>query len=507
LTHTKGDEQVSTALLEMKAISKEFPGVKALDQVSIRVNHSEILALLGENGAGKSTLMKVLAGVYQPSQGEIHINGKPVKIESPKNSQNLGISIIYQEFNLIPYMTVAENIFIGREPRKTKGVIDRKQIRMDTRLWLDRVGLSRVAPDAQIAELSVAEQQLVEIAKALSFNSKIIIMDEPTAALNDEETNKLLSIMKDLKQQGMGVIFITHRLEEVQAVADSIAVLRDGKYIGSALVKDVSKDDMVTMMVGRELTDLFPDKGMPLNDICLEIKDVSVPDMLENINFHVKKGEILGIAGLMGSGKTELSKAIFGLYNNMTGTVKVDSKLIKGPRSAIDAGVALVTDDRKQEGLVLGLSVYENLLLPTYRKISKFGVLRKRKKDEIVNRWVHDLKIKVHDSRVEVRTLSGGNQQKVVLGKWLQMNPKVLILNEPTRGIDVGAKAEIYQIMKRLTGEGISIIMISSEMPELLGLSNRILVMNEGRITAELSEKEATQEKIFYYASGGVMNA
>jgi ribose transport system ATP-binding protein len=491
----------------MKEISKEFPGVKALDHVSIHVKESEILALLGENGAGKSTLMKVLAGVHQPSNGSIYINGQPVTIDGPKHSQNLGISIIYQEFNLIPHMSVAENIFIGREPRKAKGILDRKQIKQETRKWLDRVGLTRVSPETLIADLSVAEQQLVEIAKALSFNSKIIIMDEPTAALNDEETNKLLTIMKELKLQGMGVIFITHRLEEVQAVADSIAVLRDGKYIGSALVKDVTKDDMVTMMVGRELTDLFPEKGTPIDQVCLEVKDVSVTGTLEDINFIVKKGEILGIAGLMGSGRTELSKAVFGMYPNMKGTVKVDSKLVKGPRGAIDAGIALVTDDRKQEGLVLGLSVYENLLLPTYRKISRFGVLQRRKKDEIVNRWVKDLKIKVHDPKVEVRTLSGGNQQKVVLGKWLQMNPKVLILNEPTRGIDVGAKAEIYQIMKRLTDDGISIIMISSEMPELLGLSNRILVMNEGRITAELSQAEATQEKIFYYASGGVMNA
>jgi ribose transport system ATP-binding protein len=498
---------VGTALLEMKEISKEFPGVKALDHVSIQVNQSEILALLGENGAGKSTLMKVLAGVHQPSNGQIYINGKPVKIEGPKHSQNLGVSIIYQEFNLIPHMSVAENIFIGREPRKAKGIIDRKKIKLETREWLDRVGLTRVSPETLIADLSVAQQQLVEIAKALSFHSKIIIMDEPTAALNDEETNKLLAIMKELKQQGMGVIFITHRLEEVQAVADSIAVLRDGKYIGSALVKDVTKDDMVTMMVGRELTDLFPEKNQPTDLVCLEVKDVSVPGALEGIYFTVKKGEILGIAGLMGSGRTELSKAIFGMYNNMTGTVKVDSKIVKGPKGAIDAGIALVTDDRKQEGLVLGLSVYENLLLPSYRKISQFGILQRRKKDAIVNRWIQDLKIKVHDAKVEVRTLSGGNQQKVVLGKWLQMNPKLLILNEPTRGIDVGAKAEIYQIMKRLTGEGISIIMISSEMPELLGLSNRILVMNEGRITAELSQNEATQEKIFYYASGGVMNA
>lgn len=498
---------MSPALLEMKGITKEFPGVKALDQVSIRVNQSEILALIGENGAGKSTLMKVLAGVYQPSSGKIIIDGQQVIIDGPKHSQKLGISIIYQEFNLIPQMSVAENIFIGREPRKTKGVLDRKQIKQDTKMWLNRVGLHQLSPDELISDLSVAEQQLVEIAKALSFNSKIIIMDEPTAALNDEETKKLLSIMKELKEQGMAVIFITHRLEEVLLVADSITVLRDGKFIGNELVKNVTKDDMITMMVGRELTDLFPEKGMPEEQITLLVKDVQVPDLLNDINFSLKKGEILGIAGLMGSGRTELSRAIFGLYKNMRGSVKVNSREIRSPREAIDAGIALVTDDRKKEGLVLGLSVYENLLLPTFRKISRFGVLKKSIKDKIVDKLIKDLKIKVHDPRVEVGTLSGGNQQKVVLGKWLQMGPRVLILNEPTRGIDVGAKAEIYQIMKRLTGEGISIIMISSEMPELLGLSHRILVMHEGRITTELSQHEASQEKIFFYASGGGVNA
>jgi ribose transport system ATP-binding protein len=497
---------VGKALLEMKGITKEFPGVKALDKVSIKVHESEILALLGENGAGKSTLMKVLAGVYQPSSGQIFINGEPVKIEGPKHSQNLGISIIYQEFNLIPYMSIAENIFIGREPRKIKGVLNRKKINEDTKKWLDKVGLKHLSPDSLISELSVAEQQLVEIAKALSFDSKIIIMDEPTAALNDADTNKLLNIMRDLKQQGMGIIFITHRLEEVEAVADRISVLRDGQYIGSELVKNVTRDDMVTMMVGRELTDLFPEKVNATDEVALEVKNLNVPGTLYDINFTVNKGEIVGIAGLMGSGKTELSRALFGLYKDMKGTVKVYEKMVRTPREAIDAGIALVTDDRKQEGLVLGLSVYENLLLPVYRKISKFGILQKRRKDEIVNRWIKDLKIKVHDPKVEVKTLSGGNQQKVVLGKWLQMNPKVLILNEPTRGIDVGAKAEIYQIMKRLTEDGIAIILISSEMPELLGMSHRILVMNEGRITAELKDIEATQEKIFYYASGGGVN-
>ncbi|WP_301107473.1 sugar ABC transporter ATP-binding protein [Sporosarcina sp.] len=489
--------------LEMIGITKEFPGVKALDDVSIHVNRSEILALLGENGAGKSTLMKVLAGVHQPSEGKIKINGQEVSINGPKHSQELGISIIYQEFNLVPHMSVAENIFLGREPRFTTGVIDRKRLRSDTEQWLEKVGLYSLSPNALLSSLSIAEQQLVEIAKALSFESNIIIMDEPTATLNEEETEKLLHIIRGLRSQGFGVIFITHRLEEVEKVADRISVLRDGKYVGSELLQDIDRHQMVTMMVGRELTDLFPVPNKSQDELALVVENLSVKDRLVDINFSVKKGEILGVAGLMGSGKTPLSKALFGLYPDMQGTVKVGGKKVTQPREAIDAGLALVTDDRKDEGLVLGMSVYENLLLPSYRKISSFGVLQKRKKEKIVDRWIKDLKIKVHHSSVEVGTLSGGNQQKVVLGKWLQMEPDVLILNEPTRGIDIGAKAEIYQIMCSLAEQGIAVILISSDMPELLGLSHRMLVMNEGAIAAELEKEDFNQEKIFQYAAGG----
>ncbi|MEK4023722.1 sugar ABC transporter ATP-binding protein [Sporosarcina sp. FSL W7-1283] len=494
------------AVLEMVGISKEFPGVKALDGVSIHVKRSEILALLGENGAGKSTLMKVLAGVHQPSSGQIKINGKEVSIHGPKHSQELGISIIYQEFNLVPHMSVAENIFLGREPRLITGVIDRRRLRDETRQWLEKVGLTALSPDTLLANLSIAEQQLVEIAKALSFESNIIIMDEPTATLNEEETEKLLNIMRDLKKQGFGVIFITHRLEEVEEVADRISVLRDGKYIGSESIKNITRHQMVTMMVGRELTDLFPKLQGPYGESALTVERLSVKGYLHDINFTIKKGEILGIAGLMGSGKTPLSKALFGLYPHKEGTIKVGGKTVNTPREAIDAGIALVTDDRKDEGLVLGMSVYENLLLPSYRRISFFGVLHKRNKEKIVDRWIKALNIKVHHSSVEVGTLSGGNQQKVVLGKWLQMDPDVLILNEPTRGIDIGAKAEIYQIMKELAEQGIAIVLISSDMPELLGLSHRILVMSEGTITAELDKEHFDQETIFQYAAGGELH-
>ncbi len=496
---------MTTPALQMAKICKSFPGVKALDQVHIEVGKGEILALLGENGAGKSTLMKVLAGVHQPDSGDIFIGGNKVVIDGPRSSQALGISIIYQEFNLIPYLTVAENIFLGREPRKMKGIIDWKRLHQQAREVLNRVGLTHLSSRKLVSGLSIAEQQLVEIAKALSYASQVIIMDEPTAVLNGEDTDQLLGIMQELKQQGMSIIFITHRLEEVEKVADRISVLRDGKYVGSAQVADVTRDDMVRMMVGRDITDLYPERNKHLGKPVLTVENLSLPGELHDISLTVRAGEILGIGGLMGSGSTTLSKALFGLYPHIKGKISVDGNgQITTPRSAIDAGIALVTDDRKHEGLVLIMSVFENLLLPSYRRVSAMGTLMgKTKQNDIVSKWVSHLKIKVHNPAVEVGTLSGGNQQKVVLGKWLQMKPKVLILNEPTRGIDVGAKAEIYQLMKTLTEEGIAIIMISSEMPELLGMSHRIIVMHEGRITGEMPVEEASQEKIFIYATGG----
>lgn len=496
---------MSTARLKMVGIGKTFPGVVALDGVNIEVGQGEILALLGENGAGKSTLMKVLVGVYQPDQGEIYIDGQKVSIQNPRQAQELGISIIYQEFNLIPYLSVAENIFLGREPRAFKGVVDWRRLSTQTEELLKRVGLDHVSPKVLVNELSIAEQQLVEIAKALSYASKIIVMDEPTAALNEEDTQRLINIMAGLKQQGMAIIFITHRLEEVKKVADQVTVLRDGRFIGSVTAQNVSKDDIVRMMVGRDIKDLYPKRNDKLGKTVLEVQNLSIKDKLHNVSFNLVQGEILGIGGLMGSGSEILAKALFGIYAQAQGIVKVNGgKPIRSIRSAIDAGIALVTDDRKGLGLVLSMSVAENILLAHYRRLAKLGILAtKMKETEIVKEWVGKLHIKVHSPAVEVVTLSGGNQQKVVLAKWLQMDPKVLILHEPTRGIDVGAKGEIYQLMKVLTEQGISIILISSEMPELLGMSHRILVMHEGRLKAELPIEEATQEKIFIHATGG----
>ncbi len=490
-------------LLALKNIKKSFSGVKVLKGIDLEVDKGEIVALLGENGAGKSTLMKIIAGVFSPTEGEIYLKGEKVTILNPKHSQELKISIIHQEFNLITDMTIAENIYLGREKKKFAGIIDWKKMREDTVAVLERVGIKHLSPNTLISECSVAERQLIEIAKALSFDSEVLIMDEPTATLNAKETDTLLGLMTSLRNEGIGIIFITHRLDEVMRVADRIAVLRDGNFIGSEKIVDVTEDKMVSMMVGRDITDLFPDRIIPQEEILMTVDNLSVRDKLHNVSFSVAKGEVLGVAGLLGSGKTTLSKALFGLEKLQTGSITFLDQSIQTPKQAIDSGIALVTDDRKGEGLVLNLSVYENLLLPFYRKIGKTGVLNKSKMDTIVSKWIDALNIKVHHPSVEVGTLSGGNQQKVVLGKWLQMNPKLLILNEPTRGIDIGAKTEIYKIIKDLTEEGISIILISSEMPELLGMAHRTIVLHEGGLSGELTAEEATQEKIFNYATGG----
>lgn len=491
------------SLLKMEGIRKSFNRLEVLHGINLEVKSGEIVALLGENGAGKSTLMKILAGVHLPSSGKISIEEQEVEIGNPKESQQLKISIIHQEFNLLKDLSIAENIFLGKQITSSMGIINWSAMNAKTEKLLKRVGLAHLPPDRLVNDCSIAEQQLIEIAKALSFDSKILIMDEPTATLNNEDTQKLLTLMQELRAEGLGIIFITHRLDEVMRVADRAVVMRDGQYIGEDKVENLTKDQIVRMLVGRDLTNMYPERVPPLDEVILEVNDLSVRKRLHNISFSVKKGEILGVAGLLGSGKTELSKAIFGLLKHSGGEVRMQGEKVNSPKSAIDAGIALVTDDRKDEGLVLDLSVAENILIPSYRKISQFGVLKKRTMKKIVDRWVTDLKIKTPSSESEVRKLSGGNQQKVVLGKWLQMDPKILILNEPTRGIDIGAKFEIYKIIHELSTKGISIILISSEMPELLGMSHRIIVMNEGKLTGEMDIQDATQEKIFEYATGG----
>ncbi|CAG9621189.1 sugar ABC transporter ATP-binding protein [Sutcliffiella rhizosphaerae] len=491
------------SLLKMEGIKKSFNRIEVLHGIDLEVKSGEIVALLGENGAGKSTLMKILAGVHLPSEGKIFMEAKEVTIDSPRASQQLRISIIHQEFNLLKDLSVAENIFLGKHITTKLGVINWKEMNEETTKLLKRVGIGHISPSRLVSECSIAERQLIEIAKALSFESKVLIMDEPTATLNNEDTQKLLSLMEELREEGLGIIFITHRMDEVMSVADRAVVMRDGAYIGQEEVENLTKDQIVRMLVGRDLTNMYPDRVAPQDEVVMEVNQLHISKRLHDISFTVKKGEVLGIGGLLGSGKTDLSKALFGLLKHSSGEVKMLGQKVSTPRGAIDAGIALVTDDRKDEGLVLDLSVAENILIPSYRKISNFGVLKKNTMSKIVDRWVSGLQIKTPSAESEVRKLSGGNQQKVVLGKWLQMDPKILILNEPTRGIDIGAKFEIYKIIHELAAKGIAIILISSEMPELLGMSHRIIVMNEGRLSGEMDITEATQEKIFEYATGG----
>lgn len=491
------------SILTLKKVSKSFGPVQVLQDIDFELNNDEIVALLGENGAGKSTLMKIIAGVHPPSDGKLLLHGKEVSIHSPKHSQALGISIIHQEFNLLRDMSIAENLFLGRMKKNRFKMVDWKLMYRETEVLLKRVGIGHLSPKKLVMDCSIAEQQLIEIAKALSFEADILIMDEPSATLNNEETDNLMTLMKELNAQHIGIIFITHRLEEVFRVADKAVVLRDGHLIGERRVADTDKNEIISMMVGRELKDVYPDRNIQQGDSLLEVSSLSVKGQLHNVNLTLRKGEILGIAGLMGSGQTSLSKAMFGLLHIESGGVKINGTSVHSPRQAIAEGIALLTDDRKSEGLVLELSVAENILMPSYRVISKRGYLPKKKMKSVVGKWIQELAIKASTPDVEVKTLSGGNQQKVVLGKWLETKPKVLILNEPTRGVDVGAKSEIYKLIKKLADDGLGIILISSEMPEVLGLSHRVLVMNDGRITGELDIHEATQEKIFAFAVGG----
>jgi inositol transport system ATP-binding protein len=498
-------------LLRMTGISKSFPGVHALQDVSLDVYPAECLALMGENGAGKSTLMKVLSGVYTPEAGSIEIQGSPVSLTSPHQAQNLGISIIYQEFNLFPNMPIEENVFIGREPGNA-GFLDRKTLRHNTQNLLDRLGVN-LDPRALVGDLSVAQQQMVEIAKALSYNARIVIMDEPTSALTDTEVTALFNIIRSLKQENLGVIFISHRIEEVVEIGDRINVLRDGQNAGEILTNDATPARIVQMMVGRPMSDLFQKEtsesvGKPV----LEVKGLSrarakgdtSSTSISDISFTVRSGEIVGLAGLMGSGRTELARSIFGADRIDSGTIIVDGTVanLKHPLDAIELGIGLVPEDRKQQALVLDLPVRENISLANLDAITRGGFVRRATERSITQRVVDALQIRTPSMEQKVVNLSGGNQQKVVLAKWLALNPKLLIVDEPTRGIDVGAKAEVHLLLSKLAQQGVAILMISSELPEILGMSDRILVMREGRISGELDRAAATQEAIMSLATG-----
>jgi ribose transport system ATP-binding protein len=491
-------------LLRMEKIVKVFPGVKALDEVDLEVYKGEVLALVGENGAGKTTLMEILnphpapTGFYQQDSGKIYFKGKEIKPRTPLEAQKIGISFIHQHFNLAPNLSVSENILLGREPKKGRilGIVDKKEMKKIVSANLSRLGV-KFSANTPISELGAAQKQMVEIAKALSIDAKLIIMDEPTASLTDNEVDKLFNIVNKLKKEGMTFIFVTHKLNEVFRISDRIVVLRDGKMIGSLNARGTTEKKVTKMMVGRDLQ-MFPDRKTKIGKKVLEVANIRRKGFIDNISFEVKKGEILGIYGLVGAGRTETMKALFGRDSLDSGEIYIDGEkaIIRSPSDAINKGLGLVPEDRQLDGLIPLMNVKENVTLPVLSKISRFRVIRRKKENEMVNHYINKLKINPVDPLYIVKGLSGGNQQKVVLAKWLASNPKILILDEPTRGIDVGAKAEIHFRISALAFQGMGIIIISSELPEIMKMSDRILVMAEGKITGEFLREEATEEKI-----------
>ncbi len=489
-------------ILEMRHITKTFPGVVALNDISLAVQPGQVHAIVGENGAGKSTLMKVLAGVVAPDSGEIALRGHLVQFAGPGDSQQRGISIIYQEFNLLPYLSVAENIFLGREPHKTLGLIDWARMHREARESLARLSV-QLDPTTPVANLSVAQQQEVEIAKALSLEANIIVMDEPTAVLAAHEVEHLFDIVKTLKSQGVTVIYISHRLAELYQIADQATVIKDGRVVGAFEMGDVTRADLIRMMVGRPLEETFPAADDESGPVVLSVRGLST-EFLDTINFELRSGEILGLAGLVGAGRTSLARALFGASRITSGDIKVAGKPFNpaSPRAAIRARIALVPEERKTQGLVLDLSIRKNMSLPILARLRRWGLLSKPRERTLVNDAIRDLGVRTPSAEQEVQYLSGGNQQKVVLAKWLNTAPQVLILDEPTRGVDVGAKAEIYGLIREIARKGTGILFISSELPEVLGMSDRIMVMRDGRIEGEVSRDEATEEKILGLATG-----
>ncbi|WP_429164559.1 ribose ABC transporter ATP-binding protein RbsA [Aeromonas rivipollensis] len=489
-------------ILELTGIVKTFPGVRALDEAGLRVYPGQVMALLGENGAGKSTLMKVLTGIYQADAGTVSYRGQPVHFKGPRDSQDQGISIIHQELNLLPELSIAANIFLGREPRTRFGNIDHKQLRERASTLLARLGVKH-GPDTRLGDLSIGEQQMVEIAKALSFNASVIIMDEPTDALTDTETEQLFVVIRELREQGCGIVYISHRLKEIFQICDSVTVLRDGKWIGEQAVSELDEDRIIEMMVGRRLEEQYPRLVRELGPVSLQVKDLSGPGV-NGVSFSLRQGEILGFSGLMGSGRTELMKLIYGASPISSGAVEVDGKVLvpRTPADGLAAGIAYISEDRKGDGLVLELSVRENMSLCALGEFISHGKIDGKAERQAVSDYVRLFNIKTPSQDQLIKLLSGGNQQKVAIAKGLLTRPKVLILDEPTRGVDVGAKKEIYQLINQFKKEGMSIILVSSEMPEVLGMSDRILVMHEGRISAEFNTREANQEKLMAAAVG-----
>lgn len=491
-------------ILEMRGITKRFPGVTALKEAHLALRPAEVHCLLGENGAGKSTLMKILAGAQPLDEGEIILDGEPVTIQSPLHAQALGISMIYQEFNLSPYLSVAENIFLGREPCRGKTpIIDWNQLYRDAEEVLERI---RVTMDVRrpVHELSIAQQQMVEIAKALSVNARIIVMDEPSATLTEHELEALFALIRTLKQQGIALVYISHRLEEVFEVGTRATIMRDGEHISTSDLCDLTRESIIKMMVGRELKDEFPKETFARGEERLRVEGFTRAGAFRDVNLTLHTGEIVGLTGLVGAGRTEVARAIFGADQADSGTLYLDGKPvhIKSPRDAIAHGIGLLTEDRKNQGLVLGMTVAENTTLANLKALAGRVLMNRKKERDVTEGYIRDLNIKTPGTGQMVQNLSGGNQQKVVLAKWLFTQSRMLIFDEPTRGIDVGAKVEIYKLMNELVRKGVAVLVISSELPEVIGMCDRILVMHEGRIAGEVAREGATQEAIMQLATG-----
>ncbi len=491
-------------LLRLDNISKEFPGVKALSDVQFDLLSGEVHAVCGENGAGKSTLMKIVSGVYQPTSGTILHKGRQVQYPSPLESEAAGIAIIHQELNLVPHLTIAENIYLAREPKKGF-LVDRKKLRADAKRCLDRLGID-LNPDQMVRGLSVAQSQMVEIAKALSLDAEVLIMDEPTSSLTEQETRLLFKVIRDLKASGVGIVYISHRLDEMAEIVDRVTVLRDGRYISTDNFADITVDDIVTRMVGRSLEEKFPERtSKPTDEVIFSVKGLTRKGVFHDVSFDLRRGEILGFAGLMGAGRTEVARAIFGADAFDAGTITFEGRelSITSPQDAIAEGIAYLSEDRKSDGLAIKMSVAANTSLANMDEVSnRFGLIDFKKHDDAARRYVDLLNIRTPSIKQTVRLLSGGNQQKIIIGKWLFRQSRILFFDEPTRGIDVGAKFAIYKIMDELAAKGIGVILISSELPEVLGLTDRIAVFHEGTITGIVETAKTTQEEIMRYASG-----
>ena len=502
-------------VLLMRGIKKSFPGVQALDGVDLEVRSGEVMALVGENGAGKSTLIKILSGAYKADEGEIFIKGQLVKTVDPKHARDLGVSVIYQELNLAEQVSVAENIFAGREIVNRFGLIDYSRMYKNAHKWLDALHIKNVDPRDEVRRLSIARKQMVEIAKALSLDSSIIVMDEPTSSLptattNPNEVNEvqiLLSTIKKLRDRGKAVIYISHRMEEIFRISDRITVMRDGKLIGVRKTSETNPKEIISMMVGRNLEDLYGKPGeRTIGNTVLEVRNLNQGKRLKNIGLHVRSGEILGVAGLVGAGRTEMAKAVFGADPRDSGEILIDNKPvdIRTPQDAIQAGLGYLPEERKLQGLFLRMAICTNVSAANISRISRNGFIQDQMERDLAQMYVKQLKIRTPSIDQFARNLSGGNQQKVIIAKWLAVQPKVLIVDEPTRGVDVGAKMEIYSLLRKMASQGVAVVMISSELPEVLGMSDRVMVIREGHFAGELDRADATEEKIIAMATGTV---